>query len=173
MKTESILIVEDDPHARKLLQTLLSEQKRYWVDIAEGAAEALSLMKEKTYDLVLSDMVMEDTSGIELLRRINEHFPGTPFILMTAYGSIETAIQALELGAYAYLLKPLNHDELLLVIHRALEVNRLEKTNKRLLQTLVSARMRVGTLRASWDGPELIPGLEEIIDILDRGVHAA
>ena len=172
MKTESILIVEDDPHARKLLQALL-EKHRHRVNIAEGAAEALDLMKEKAYNLVLSDMVMEDTSGIELLRRINERFPGTPFILMTAYGSIETAIQALELGAYAYLLKPLNHDELLLVIHRALEVNRLEKTNKRLLQTLVSARMRVGTLRASRDAPELIPGLEEIIDILDQGVHAA
>jgi signal transduction histidine kinase len=128
-KREAILIVDDDPSARNLLRVFLSK-KGYVVDTADGAGRASEMLNNKSYDLVLSDMVMKDTGGLELLEEINERFSGIPFILMTAYASLETAIKTLGMGASDYLQKPLHHDELLVKIKNALEIAEIQCQRK-------------------------------------------
>lgn len=123
---ETILAVDDEYQVRETLARFLLV-KGYLVDAAESGSHALELIKKKTYDLVLSDMVMEDIDGIDLLREVKAQYPDTPFLLFTGYASLDTAIEALRLGANDYLQKPFNYEELLLKVNSALEVGRLRR----------------------------------------------
>ncbi len=121
--TTQILIVDDD-RAFRVATTALLQDAGYATQAAPSAAEALELLRKKDFDLVLSDLVMEEMNGIELLRRIKQEYPGTTVIMVTGFGSIQTAVDAMRLGAYDYVTKPANNDELLIKIQRAVEERR-------------------------------------------------
>ncbi len=129
MTTETILIVDDDPSAQKILQLFLSG-KGFSVETTGSARHALELLHAKPYDLVISDMIMDNIDGLNLLKEVNTSFPDIPFMLITAYASLDSAIEALGSGASDYLQKPLNHEELLLKIEKALKISKLRRERK-------------------------------------------
>jgi len=127
MKTASrILIVEDKPSEREALTRLLRIEE-YEVLAAQSAKQAIEHI-EDSIDLVISDLRMGETSGIDLLRYWKDRQSTTPFIMMTAYGEVNSAVDAMKLGAEEYLNKPVNPDELLIIIERCLESRRKDAT---------------------------------------------
>lgn len=120
MPTETILVVDDDSSVRRVIQMQLSEAG-YAVQLAATGGEALRMISEMQPKLVITDLRMPDLDGIELLRRIAEDEIQTTVIMITAFGSIETAVQAMRLGAYDYITKPIDYEALVLAVHRATE----------------------------------------------------
>ena len=121
-----ILVVDDDKNTRDGLQRAL--QRHYAVKTAESAEAALAILGgEAPVDVMLSDLRMPGTDGLGLLRRVNAQHPQTVCILLTAYGSVETAVEAMKQGAYDFLTKPINLDHLDMLVARALKSRDLEK----------------------------------------------
>ena len=121
---ERILVIDDDPGFRELLATILSDEG-YEVESGASIADALRLGAARQYSLVISDLRLPDGSGIEILRWFSEQAPNVPFIVITAFGTFESAVEAVKLGAEDYLGKPLNSpDELRMTVRRTLEQRR-------------------------------------------------
>lgn len=118
MTIETILIVDDEPLILGFLEETLKRQ-RFLVDVAANGKQALSLLKKNTYDLVLTDLKMPDMSGMEILRFTQEVSKQTVVIVMTAYGTIENAVEAMRSGAFHYLLKPFTPDTIETLIKKA------------------------------------------------------
>ena len=127
-----ILVVDDMPSFRFLVTGFLADAG-YQAAGAGSAADALQELARMPYDLVISDLVMPDADGIELLRQVHRQWPELPFILITAHGSVESAVAAMKEGADDYLLKPLNREELLVVVGRLLENTRIRAGHARML----------------------------------------
>jgi len=121
-----ILIIDDEKNIRDIFSLLL-EEKDYSVLTAENGKQGLKKALSFNPDLILLDMNMPDYSGIEVLAKIKKKTPTTEVIIITAFGTIQNAVEATKLGAYDYLEKPVDNDELLLLISRALEVKRLRR----------------------------------------------
>jgi len=115
--SHSILIVDDEENARLALSRLLV-QDGYLVESADGGESALEVMAQKSFQLVISDINMPGMNGMLFLREINRRYPETAVIMMTAYGEIESYVDAMELGAFEYLHKPVRSDELKVIIRR-------------------------------------------------------
>ncbi len=130
-----ILVVDDDLAHSTTLKTLLSIWG-YDVICVEDGEDAVYFVKKTPFDLILMDIKMIKIDGIEALKRIKGYNPAIPIIMMTAYSSVESAVEALKAGAYDYLIKPLDFDALRLNIQRALEHLELKKENKRIKQRL-------------------------------------
>jgi len=131
----TILVVDDDQAHRTMLRTLLGG----WglsVEEADDGARAIERVHEKSYDLLLMDVRMVEVSGLEALPEIKKFNPAIPIIIMTAYSSVETAVEALKKGAYDYLGKPLDFEELKLAIERAMDHSRLKEENRALKEQL-------------------------------------
>jgi len=129
MGIEKVLIVDDEPLIRRFLAEAL-QRKGLTVEVAENGRMGLSLFKEKRFELVITDMKMEKAlSGIDLLREIKEHNAATLVIVMTAYGTIENAVEAMRLGAFNYLLKPFTLDAIETLIDKASDHSRLVTEN--------------------------------------------
>jgi two-component system NtrC family response regulator len=124
MKTSRILVVDDDDSLRRVLQVQL-EQDGYSVVSAASAQQAFSLLQLRGYDLVITDLRMPGLSGIEVLKQVKSQYPETVVMVLTAFGSVETAVEAMKAGAYDFLTKPVHPDELSLVVARALDHLRL------------------------------------------------
>lgn len=122
----SILIVEDDPSLRRIMQ-LRMNHNGFRVLCSESAEEALSIMDKEPIDLVLSDLMLPGLTGIELLKQVKTQFPCTAVIVLTAFGTVETAVEAMKSGAFDYLTKPVDAEELMLTVERALETARLRE----------------------------------------------
>src|SRR5439155_15822612 len=120
---------------RDLLSIMLKNEG-YKVDAAESATRARDLISRGTYDLVISDIAMPDGSGVDVLRTAREIQPDCIVILITAYASTESAIEALKLGAYDYIIKPFDVEELRIVLKNALEKRQLERENTLLKREL-------------------------------------
>ena len=124
MTPMTILVVDDEPAQRELLGGFLA--KRGWsVELAAGGDEALTILRRTPVDLVLADYKMPDLSGIELLKASKQLNPEVPMVLITAYGSIASAVEAMKAGAYDYLAKPIELDELVHLVDRIAERQRL------------------------------------------------
>ncbi len=121
-----ILVVEDKPSEREALERLL-KLEHYEVETAESAKQALTFLHE-TVDLVISDLKMSKASGLDLLRYWKEQRQETPFIMVTAFGDVDSAVEAMKLGAADYLNKPVNPEELLLLVAKCLESARKDQT---------------------------------------------
>src|SRR5208337_1222645 len=130
-----LLIVDDEKNIRQSLTNFLSGCG-HQVSDAESGRQALELLSEGEFDLVLSDWRMAEMNGLELLRAIKEHYPDLIVILMTAYGTIDNAVAAMKAGAYDYLTKPFSVDQIQHVIERALEVRELRSQNQALLRVI-------------------------------------
>src|SRR6516165_5424171 len=120
MPAESILIVDDDSSVRRVMQMQLCEAG-YEVKISASGQEALRVATELRPKLIITDLRMPDLDGIELLRQLSANEIQTTVIMVTAFGSIETAVQAMRLGAYDYITKPIDYDALQLAVQRAME----------------------------------------------------
>ncbi|MBT5543667.1 MAG: sigma-54-dependent Fis family transcriptional regulator [Desulfobacula sp.] len=130
-----ILIVDDDKTHRNMLKTLLNKWG-YALAQADDGQTAIDMVTEKAYDLVLMDIKMIKVSGLVALKEIKKINPAIPVIIMTAFSSIDTAVEALKNGAYDYLTKPFDFDKLKITILRSLEHTQLKKENFLLKETL-------------------------------------
>lgn len=131
----TILIVDDERGQREILQTIL-EAERYETATAAGGQEALALLDEREFDVILTDLKMQGMSGMELLERLLAADPQQCIIMMTAHGTVDSAVEAMKKGAFDYLEKPLERDTLLLTLRRAVERVRLLKENRALHKKL-------------------------------------
>jgi two-component system NtrC family response regulator len=132
---DTILIVDDEKNYLVVLEALLSAEG-YEIITADNARNALRLIEESDLDLVLTDMKMPGMSGMDLLVESKRRKPEVPVIMMTAYGTIEMAVEAMKKQAYDYITKPFQNEELKLTIKKALENYRLVKENRRLSEAL-------------------------------------
>lgn len=130
-----ILVVDDEPGMREFLEIML-EKEGYNVETTADGRRAVEKIESKPFDLAIVDIQMPVMNGIEVLKRINEKKTDTTAIMITAFASHETAIEAMKLGAYDYITKPFKIDEIKLVIKKALEKRRLERENSRLRKEL-------------------------------------
>ncbi len=131
----ALLIVDDDAAMRQMLASLFREQG-YPVQEAASAEEALEQARSHVFDLVLSDIKMPGKTGIEMVGELRRVRPSTPVVLMTAFGSIDSAVDAMRAGAFDYITKPFEPEAVLLAVERALEVRVLEEENRRLRQAV-------------------------------------
>jgi two-component system response regulator PilR (NtrC family) len=131
-----ILVVDDEESIREFLEIMLKKEG-YEVTLAEDGQKAKDLLGKKTFDMIISDLQMPHVTGVELLKFVKDTYPETVFMMITAFGTTETAVEAMKMGAYDYLTKPFKIDEVRLNIHNALRSRNLEVENKTLKRELV------------------------------------
>ncbi|MBC8413032.1 sigma-54-dependent Fis family transcriptional regulator [bacterium] len=122
----SILVVDDEQSMREMLQIFLSSEG-YKVATANNGETAIEALKNDFFDLVISDMNMPKMGGMELLRQIKQTSPEIVVVIVTAFGSTESAVEAMKLGAYDYIQKPFKMDDIRLIVKNALEKSKLQK----------------------------------------------
>ena len=125
---ERILIIEDEDTLRESLSRVFTREG-YQVVPVNSAEPALELFEEGSFDLILTDIILPGITGIELLKRVKEAAPDQVVIIMTAYASLETAVETLRSGAYDYIVKPIIHEEIKQIVKNALKVRALQKEN--------------------------------------------
>lgn len=130
-----ILVVDDEESIREFLEIMLRKEG-YEVTTAEDGAKGLEIIKKKTFDLVISDLQMPNMTGLELLKNVRDSYPDLLFMMITAFGTTETAVEAMKLGAYDYITKPFKIDEVRIVIGNALRSRNLEVENRSLKKEL-------------------------------------
>lgn len=155
-----ILIVEDEKSMREVLRMLL-EGEHYEVTTAADGLEGLSCIEKDIYDLVITDMKMPKADGLAVLRKVKELSPETIVIMITAFGTTETAIEAMKLGAYDYISKPFNIDEIRLIVRKALE-------KKRLREELSLLREQVESTYALENIIGQSPGMQELFKLVPK-----
>jgi len=158
--SHSILIVDDESNIRETLKLFLKDEG-YNAEEASDGEEALSLLNQKDYDIVITDLNMPKIDGIELIKKGSSISPDTFFVVMTAYASVKTAIEALRLGAYDYLLKPIEFEDLLIRIKRLLKYKSLaaeQKYIRRNLQEIYSLHNIIGKSEA----------MKKVFEIIER-----
>jgi DNA-binding NtrC family response regulator len=158
-----LLVVDDDAAMRQMLASLFKD-RGYEVDEAASAKEALERARDAELDAVLSDIRMPGKTGIEMVGELRGLRPGTPVILMTAFGSIDSAVEAMRAGAFDYITKPFEPDAVLLTVERALEHRELEEENRRL-------RRAVDRTSAFGDLIGASPVMREIFALIRRIAH--
>jgi two-component system NtrC family response regulator len=141
---ETILVVDDEKNYLLVLSAVL-EEEGYEVLTALGGHEALEIQKSSDLDLILSDMKMPGMDGIELLENIKALDPDLPVIMMTAHGTIDKAVEAMQKGAYSYILKPFDNERLTIYVKKAVAMFQVVKENRRLRET-VESQYRFGNL---------------------------
>jgi len=117
---KKILVVDDDAAHARMLETMMTDWG-FAIHLADDGEVAVDMVKNQAFDIVLMDMKMVRMSGMEALQMIKAYNPSLPVIIMTAYSSVQTAVEALQIGAYDYLTKPLDFDKLKLTIEHMFE----------------------------------------------------
>ncbi|MEA3416031.1 MAG: sigma-54 dependent transcriptional regulator [Thermodesulfobacteriota bacterium] len=130
-----ILVVDDEQHMLKLFQKILTRQG-HEVRTAVSGTEAIALLEKNDFDLIFSDLVMPDLGGMDLLKKVKAGYSDITFIVITAHGSIESAVEAMKTGAFDYLTKPFRKDDILLAVSKALKYCELRNEVKRLREEL-------------------------------------
>ena len=141
---ETVLIVDDEKNYPLILGAVLAEEG-FEIITANSAAEALDCVEASDVDLVLTDMKMPVMSGIDLLERVKKKDPDLPVIMMTAHGTVDKAVEAMEKGAYSYLLKPFDNERLIIYVNKAISMYRVIKENRR-LRSAVTTRFSFGNI---------------------------
>ncbi|MBW1786687.1 MAG: sigma-54-dependent Fis family transcriptional regulator [Deltaproteobacteria bacterium] len=160
--TSTVLVVDDDQAHRTMLRTLITGWG-YGVEEGEDGGDAIRKAQERPYDLILMDIRMLEVSGLEALAEIKDYNPAIPVIIMTAFSSVETAVEALKKGAYDYLTKPLDFDELQMAMERAMDHSQLKQENLLL-------RERLG---AQFDLQNIIGRSEAMVRLLETVAQVA
>ena len=141
----NILIVDDEPNARKTLSKIL-KTKGFEVEEKGTGSEAVASCGTRFFNLVLIDVRLTDMSGLDVLKAVRGINEDTIAIMMTGYASLDSSVEAMNNGAYSYIIKPVNIDAVLAVIEKALEKQRLSLENKRLLKELTAANEKLKEL---------------------------
>src|SRR5437899_5039107 len=132
---QKILVIDDEPSMRELLAIMLRKEG-FEVLLADSRARAAAVLAEGPVPMVITDVKLPDGDGIEILRHVKAASPETIVIVMTAFGTTETAVAALKLGAHDYVLKPFDVDELRIVVRNSLQRQDLREENLRLTREL-------------------------------------
>jgi len=135
MGSEKILVIDDSPEIVNLFSDYLHTEG-YEVDTAGDGAIGISLVERNSYDLIVTDLKMPGTDGMEVLKYIREHSPDTLCIILTGYGTVKSAVEAIKMGAFDYLTKPVKMDEILVTFQRAFEYRDLKRENLHLRSQL-------------------------------------
>src|SRR5579883_1440645 len=151
-----ILVVDDEADIREGLELLLTSEG-YRVELAENGGEGVRKMEQQAYDLVLLDLMMPDRSGMDVLEEVRRRDHETPIFMITAYGSVEAAVNALKLGANDYFSKPWDNEKLLIEIGRMIAGRRLESENTQLKRAL----------KQRYSFPNIIGKSERMVRLLD------
>jgi DNA-binding NtrC family response regulator len=160
MAAAQLLLVEDDNAMREMLESLF-RQEGYVVSEAASASAALDLARETDFDVVLSDIKMPGKSGLELVGELRELRPDTPVVLMTAFGSIDTAVDAMRAGAFGYTTKPFQPEEVIRTVKRALDRRAVEDANRKLRDVATSFKELIGDS----------PSMRNVFSIIRRAAH--
>jgi len=163
MSSARILVVDDDKAVRSMLQVNLGKRGMH-VTLAEQPEQALRLLRAEPYDLLLTDVRMPGSTGLELLERARAAWPDMPAVVMTGYGSVEDAVKAMKAGAADYIIKPIARDELLVVIERSLEQKAL-RAEVLLLRREVDERYGFDNLIGT--SPVMVELYEQIAAVAD------
>jgi DNA-binding NtrC family response regulator len=157
-----VLVIDDEPDIRESLEALLTDAG-YAVDLAHNGTEGLHRLDSRGYDIVLLDLMMPDKSGMEVVEEFRLRDRETPVFMITAYGSVEAAVQALKLGATDYFSKPWDNEKLLIEIGSAIERRRLEDENTQLKRAL----------KQRYSFPNIIGKSERMVRMLDLVAQVA
>ncbi len=133
---QRILVIDDEPDMLMLLRMMIEENTDHEVETTNNPSEGIKLFSEKDYDLVITDLKMPGLDGIELFDEFQEIKPDIPMVMITAYGSIETADEAMKKGVADFITKPFRKDTILFTINRVLELARVRKENIELKKKL-------------------------------------
>ena len=164
MSQPTILVVDDQQIMLLLLETHL-RQAGFTPLAASSGAEALALLEQRQVELMISDLVMPEMGGIQLMELVRERHPGTPVIVITAHGSVEGAVEAMRRGAYDYLEKPYNPDDLRMTIQRALDYRHMVLENEQIR----------GLLRERFTFQSIVtvnPAMKEVLELALKVVPA-
>ncbi len=126
---ERILIVDDEIDMLELLELIITDRTDYEVTTTNNPLEVPELLKKTPYDLVITDLRMPDVDGIELIEMVKQIDDQLPFMIITAYGTIESAVEAMRKGAFDYITKPFRQEQILLTIEKVMKWRRLQKEN--------------------------------------------
>src|SRR2546423_792172 len=135
MNNRTILIADDEPNIRRVLEAMFTKDG-FTVLTAENGKKAINLASANTIDLLISDLIMPDMTGVEVLRAVKELQPHCAALMITAYGTIKTAVEAMRIGAFNYISKPFEMDEVRVLVQQALENRSLVEENVYLKQQL-------------------------------------
>lgn len=133
---EKILIVDDEPDMLRLLSMIIKEKTSYEVTTTNNPLEALEMAKKGGFDLLVADLKMPGLNGIELLESVRRFDEDIPTIIITAYGTVEAAVETMQKGAFDFMTKPFRKEQILFTIERALKWVRLQRENKMLREQL-------------------------------------
>ena len=157
-RIKKLLVVDDEASHRMMIEAVLQDVG-WLVEEAESGEEALQILEESRPGVVLLDMRMPGMSGQETLQKILEIHPGLPVIMLTAHGTVDSAVEAMKLGAYDYLSKPADNDELIAVLDKAWEYSRLIVENDKLRRKLQNADPSVEIAGSS-------PAISKVVDFI-------
>lgn len=160
MTAPRVLIVDDEAHIRKILSIMLSK-KGYETQSASNGSEALEMVRKNSFDAVITDIRMSGMDGLELLTTLKAFDPEQVVIIITAFSSVDTAIQAMRQGAYDYISKPFKEDEILLILEKALERQRILAENRQLK----------AQIREKYDFSNFIgrsPSMKKVFDVIAK-----
>lgn len=164
MKNYSILIIDDEETQRSILKGYL-EKKGYKIYSASSGTEGIDLIRRNMIDIVLSDYKMPDKTGLEVLETVKEINPEISFVILTAYGTIENAVKAMRLGAFDYISKPVDLDELDLLLERIIE-NKNLKSEILLLKNQLKEKFKIDSFISQ------SPKMEEVLSIAARSADS-
>ena len=136
---EKILVVDDEPDMLRLLNMIIKEKTPYEVTTTNNPLEALELAKGGSFDLLIVDLKMPGLNGIELLESVKRFDEDVPIIIITAYGTVEAAVETIRKGGFDFITKPFRKEQILFTVERALKWLRLERENKILREQLKKA----------------------------------
>jgi nitrogen regulation protein NR(I) len=155
-----ILIIDDDATIRNVLTTFLAENGLQ-VEAAKDGERGLALLRDSHFDVILCDLIMPGINGLDILKQLSAANNTIPFILITAYGSIQTAVEAMKIGAFDYVTKPFVLDELMIIIKRAIEISNVHKENIMLKKQLKRKYNFKGLIGDS-------PGMRKVYELIEK-----
>lgn len=161
---QHILIIDDEENMRHMLSAMLTRQG-YNVDQAADGNEGLGLLRENAYDYILCDIRMPEMDGKTFLVRTIEEHVCAPVIMMSAYGSVETAVECMKLGAYDFISKPFKKDEIVMVLKKAEERERLKEENMRLREAAAGHFSYSGILSRNSGMQEIFSQIKKVADL--------
>ena len=159
-----VLIVDDDKNIRRMIEINLRREKEYEVLMAANGEACLRVLTEEIPDLVLLDIQMPGIDGIETLKRIREEYPKIPVVMISAHGTIETAVQAMKLGAYDFLTKPFSAERLLVTVKNAIKNSALQEEVDRLRLELQERYQFKNIIGQSGPMQEVFKAVSKVID---------
>ena len=125
--TQTILAVDDEPHMLRLLERIISEKTPYSIVTTNSSLEVPKLLEKESFDLILTDLKMPGMDGLDILRTVKEQGRSEEIIIITAFGSLETAIEALSSDVFDYITKPFKKEQILFTVNKAMRWQRLKR----------------------------------------------